>query len=258
MNIRSATILGSGNVAFHLGKVLAQKGIHVDAVYSPNTVHAAALAAQLHTNAINDCTNLPLSSDLYIIAVKDTAIEEVSNQLPEVKGLVVHTSGNTSMEVLSKHKHCGVFYPLQTISKHSEVNFAHVPMLLETREQEDMERLKQLADTIGAQSYEVNSDKRKIVHVAAVFANNFSNHLYGIAQQILTANNLSFDMLKPLIQETANNIQTHNPQEVQTGPAVRGDQTTIDKHLKLLEGMPEYAQLYKLLSQNIKDSLTEK
>lgn len=258
MPIRSVTISGSGNVAFHLGKVLVQKGIRVDAVYSPNKAHAAMLADQLQAKAFDEFTGLPLSSDLYIIAVKDTVIEEVSDQLPLVNGLVVHTSGNTTMDVLSKHARRGVFYPLQTISKNSEINFANVPLLLETKQQEDIERLKELAKTLGALSYEVDSDKRKIVHVAAVFANNFSNHLYYISQQILTANSLPFDMLKPLISETAGNIQTHNPHEVQTGPAVRGDQTTIDKHLKLLEDMPEYAQLYKLLSQNIKDSLTEK
>ncbi|MES2559039.1 MAG: DUF2520 domain-containing protein [Bacteroidota bacterium] len=258
MQIRSVTILGSGNVAFHLGKTLAQQGIHIDAVYSPNEIHAAALALQLGAKAFSDPANLALSSDMYIIAVKDTAIETVSSQLAEVNGLVVHTSGNTSMDVLSKHKRCGVFYPLQTISRNSEVNFANVPLLLETKQQEDMERLKQLSGTMGALSYEVNSDKRKVVHVAAVFANNFSNHLYGIAHQILSANNLPFDMLKPLIQETANTIQTHDPREVQTGPAVRGDQATIDKHLTLLEGMPEYAQLYELLSKSIQSGHNKK
>jgi predicted short-subunit dehydrogenase-like oxidoreductase (DUF2520 family) len=251
MTIRSATILGSGNVAFHLGKVLVQNGIPVDAVYSYNKDHAAALAKELHTKAFSDVTNLPLSSDLYIIAVKDGAIEEVSNRLPEVNGLVVHTSGNTSLDLLLKHNHRGVFYPLQTLSKYSEVNFAHVPILLESKQQEDLEILKQLADTIGAQSYEVDSDKRKVVHVAAVFANNFSNHLYGIAQQILTTNNLSFDMLKPLILETANKVQTHNPHEVQTGPAIRNDIQTMEMHLKLIEAMPQYKEIYEILSRGI-------
>lgn len=251
MTIRSATILGSGNVAFHLGKVLVQNGIGVDAVYSPNKDHAAELAKEFNTRAFSDETNLPLSSDLYIIAVKDTAIEEVSNRLPEVNGLVVHTSGNTSLEVLEKHNHSGVFYPLQTLSKQSEVNFTHVPILLEAKQQEDLEVLKQLARKIGAKSYEVDSEKRKVVHVAAVFANNFSNHLYGIAQQILTANNLSFDMLKPLILETANKVQSHNPHEVQTGPAVRNDIQTMEMHLKLIEAMPQYKEIYKILSRGI-------
>ena len=239
--IRSATILGSGNIAFHLGKVLVQNGIRVDAVYSPNEIHATTLAEQLNTKAISTIELLSSASDIYIIAVKDTAIEEVSNQLAKVVGMVVHTSGNTDMQVLWKHKRRAVFYPLQTISKHSELNFSHVPILLETQLSEDMELLTQLAVKLGTSAYQVDSEKRKVVHVAAVFANNFSNHLYGIAQQILTTNTLSFDMLKPLIRETANNIQTHNPREVQTGPAVRGDQTTIDNHLKLLEDMPEYA-----------------
>ncbi|MES2778542.1 MAG: DUF2520 domain-containing protein [Bacteroidota bacterium] len=258
MEIHSATILGSGNVAFHLGKALAQNGIRVDAVYSPNETHAISLAEQLNTQAFSKPDKLPLSSDIYIIAVKDTVIEQVSDQLADVAGLVVHTSGNTSMEVLSKHKRCGVFYPLQTISKQSALNFTHVPVLLETKQQDDMALLKQLTTALGATSYEVDSDKRKVVHVAAVFANNFSNHLYGIAQQILIENNLSFEMLKPLIRETANNIQHYNPNEVQTGPAVRGDQTTINTHLKLLKEMPGYAQLYTLLSQSIINTHKEK
>ena len=251
MEIRSATILGSGNVAFHLGKALVQNGIRIDAVYGRNQNHADELANQLHAKAYADISLLSSASDIYIICVKDTAIEEVSNQLPKVAGMVVHTSGNTSMEALWKHKRRGVLYPLQTISKNNSVDFKNVPLLLETKLEEDIEALKFLAKAFEAKLYIVDSEQRKIVHLAAVFANNFTNHLYSIAQQILKANNLSFDMLKPLIHETAHNIENHLPHEVQTGPAVRGDQSTIDKHLKLLNEMPEYKEIYALLSKGI-------
>lgn len=258
MEIRSVTILGSGNVAFHLGKALVTKGIRVDAVYSPTEKNALELAEILHAKACTDIEQLPGASDLYILAVKDTAIEEVSNQLPKVVGLVVHTSGNTGMEVLWKHKRRGVFYPLQTISKQNDFRFENVPLLLEASQSEDREEITQLAIHLGADAYTVNSEQRKIVHVAAVFANNFSNHLYTIAHHILTQHNLSFDMLKPLIRQTANAIEHHSPQHVQTGPAVRGDYGTIENHLKLLQNMPEYAQVYALMSQSILQAKKEK
>jgi predicted short-subunit dehydrogenase-like oxidoreductase (DUF2520 family) len=258
MENRSVTILGSGNVAFHLGKALVQKGIRVDAVYSPNHNHAAALAEILNAKTISDIEQLPGTSNVYIIAVKDTAIEEVSNQLGKLHGLVVHTSGTTDMEVLWKHKRRGVFYPLQTISKHNDFSFEKVPFLVEATMSNDVEELWQLARHLGADAFVVNSEQRKIVHVAAVFANNFSNHLYTIAQHILTQHNLSFDMLKPLIRQTAHAIEHHAPKDLQTGPAARGDLGTIEQHLKLLQDMPEYAQVYALLSESIVQAKQEK
>jgi predicted short-subunit dehydrogenase-like oxidoreductase (DUF2520 family) len=257
MSIRSIVILGSGNVATHLGKAIKAAGYTVDIVYSRQQPKAAALARQLGAIPYTQLDLLPTHADLYIIAVKDSAIREVSEQLPEVKGLVVHTSGTTPIHVLSKHKRTGVFYPLQSLSKNTVVSMKDIPVLLEASSPGNMSDLEQFAQTCGSQTVSVDSDTRQVVHLAAVFANNFSNYLYVVAEQILATKGLSLDILKPLITETAHKIEGHKPLEVQTGPAVRNDIPTMEMHLKLMEQMPQFRHIYELLSKGIQDSQTD-
>ncbi len=255
MSIQSIVIIGSGNVATHLGNALKHGGFSVEAVYSRDIQKATVLAGQLGASPYAQLDLLPAHADLYVIAVKDSAIEEVANQLPVVDGLVVHTSGTTPLSVLQKHKRAGVFYPLQSLSKNTTVSIHDIPLLLEAAQADDLTILETVAKQCGATTLTATSEDRKIVHLAAVFANNFSNYLYTVAEHILSTKGISFDILKPLIVETARKIQEHHPSEVQTGPAIRKDVPTMEMHLKLMEQMPQYQKMYELLSEGIQQDL---
>jgi len=246
-------ILGSGNVATHLAKALKAEGENVVQVYSQNLDNAKLLATEIGADAIANYTNLISTADLYIISVKDDAINEVAAQLKNVKGLVVHTSGTTDINVLSKHGlKSGVFYPLQTFSKAKSISFDNIPLCIEAEIESDLDTLEKLANSLTSKVYKLNGEKRKVLHLTAVFACNFPNHLYALAAKILDSNQLEFDILRPLIFETADKVMTNLPIDVQTGPAVRDDQNTINKHLSMLNNLPELQDIYQTLSNSIK------
>ncbi|MBO9673827.1 MAG: DUF2520 domain-containing protein [Sphingobacteriaceae bacterium] len=246
-------LLGSGNVASHLAKALKAKGENVVQVYSPNFVHAKFLADGIAAEAVSDLNAVKTDADLYIISVKDDAIGSVAEALKGVSGLVVHTSGTTDIKVLSDQvKQAGVFYPLQTFSKSKEVDFASIPLCIEATDATQLEVLHQLASKLSKQVYELNGEKRKVLHLAAVFACNFPNHLYALANRVLQQNDLDFEIIRPLIAETADKVMVNLPENVQTGPAVRADETTINKHLSMLKDMPELQEIYQILSNSIK------
>ncbi|WP_421944369.1 Rossmann-like and DUF2520 domain-containing protein [Pedobacter sp.] len=246
-------LLGSGNVATHLAKALKAKGENVIQVYSQNLDNAKLLANELSAEAISNYTDLNNKADLYIISVKDDAIDEVAAQLKNVRGLVVHTSGTTDINVLSKHGlRSGVFYPLQTFSKGKSVSFDNIPLCIEAENETDLNKLEKLANTLSNKVYNLDGEKRKVLHLTAVFACNFPNHLYALAAKILDSNQLEFDILRPLIFETADKVMTNLPINVQTGPAVRDDQNTINKHLNMLNNLPELQDIYQTLSNSIK------
>lgn len=249
------SIIGSGNVATHLGQALKNSGATVLDIWSRNFENAEVLAKTIGATAvksIDDIANDP--SDLVIISVKDDAIHDVASALIERKGLVVHTSGSASLSDLSPLQNHGVFYPLQTFSKHKELDFSEVPICLEANNDDNLQVLKNVATALSQKVYEVSTDQRKILHLAAVFACNFPNYLYGVAQQLLSEHELSFDIIRPLIAETAQKVQTALPTEVQTGPAVRRDEETMAKHQKLLRENPVWVNIYQLLSEQIKKS----
>lgn len=246
-------VLGSGNVATHLAKALKAKGEEIVQVYSPNLDNAQLLANSLVTEAVNDLKAIKQDADLYLISVKDDAIESIAAELETVSGLVVHTSGTTDIQVLSANvKLAGVFYPLQTFSKTKEVSFDHIPLCIEANNENQLGVLKKLASKLSTRVYELGGDKRKILHLAAVFACNFPNHLYALANRVLKENDLDFEIIRPLIAETADKVMTNLPENVQTGPAVRADETTINKHLSMLSDMPELQHIYQTLSDSIK------
>jgi predicted short-subunit dehydrogenase-like oxidoreductase (DUF2520 family) len=253
MSIQTAVIIGSGNVATHLAKWLHGVGVRVEYVYSKNSEHAAALAEQVGANVLPSIKLLPTTLDLIVIAVNDNAIESVSASLPLTQALVVHTSGITSMSVLEAHPRYGVLYPLQTLSKLTYTQPHRAPLLVEAHSVEDVNKLLGLAALLGSMVQEVNSEQRKVVHLAAVFANNFGNHLFSIAAHILENHHLPFELIRPLIEETARKVQQYQPQQVQTGPAVRNDTSTIATHLHLLMELPHYRQLYELMSTSIRE-----
>ncbi len=246
------SIIGSGNVATHIAKALKNANVQVLNIWSYHIENAKVLADKIDANAINKISQINTNSDIVLISVKDDVIPEISSQLSGYKGLVAHTSGSVALGALANQENYGVFYPLQTFSKQKELDFSNVPICLEANNTANLNLLRKLADLISEKIYEVDSEQRKTLHLAAVFACNFPNYLYGIAQQLLAQNQLDFDIIKPLINETANKIQTALPKEVQTGPAIRNDELTLKKHEGMLQQHPEWLTIYKLLSEQIK------
>lgn len=192
--------------------------------------------------------NIP-KADITIIAVSDDAIAEVSSKIKN--SLVVHTSGACSINDLKNITNKGVFYMLQTFSKDKKVDFSEVPFCLEAENKKDEDQLKELAKLIGKKIYTVNSEQRKALHVAAVFVNNFTNYLYKIGNDICKEHQVPFDILLPLIKETASKIKTLSPEKAQTGPAIRNDKTTIKNHLDLLN--KEQQKIYKIITKSIQN-----
>lgn len=244
--------LGAGNVATHMANAFKENGAEIAQVWSRDLINAQALAIDVGAEAISDLKEVDAYADLYLIAVKDDAIAKVAKGLKNINGLVVHTSGATGMDVLQDHKDYGVFYPLQTFSKSQPIDFIHVPLCLEANTEENMTSLQMIAMKLSPLIYEVDTRKREILHVAGVFACNFVNHLYELSNQILKKNDLDFEMLRPLIMETASKVQEALPEDVQTGPAIRNDKKTILKHEELLKKTPHLQEIYKNLSNSIK------
>jgi predicted short-subunit dehydrogenase-like oxidoreductase (DUF2520 family) len=246
------TLIGSGNVATHLGAAFKNAGHQLVQVYSRNIRNAALLAFYARAEPIDDLANLTSETDLLIIAVKDDAIAPIAQRLAKYQKLLIHTSGSTNLQVLLDYTpKAGVLYPLQTLSKSKEVDFSTAPICVEGADSIITGKLDELARTISKKVYRVDSDQRKILHLAAVFANNFPNYLYGIARELLAAHEMDFEMLRPLILETAQKVQDHLPDEVQTGPAVRNDESIMAAHLQMLNDQPQLKELYTLLSQGI-------
>lgn len=191
-------------------------------------------------------------ADVYVICVSDSSVHEVSKTLNLRNQLIVHTSGINHFNILCDNNRRGVFYPLQTFTKENKTRKLEIPMCIESEYNEDIKLLIDLCKYLNLKFYQVDYEKRKILHLAAVFSNNFSNHLYSIAYKITKNNNIDFDILKPLIQETANKILLLEPAKAQTGPARRDDMVTINNHLKLLKN-DDYRNIYKTFTQLIKD-----
>lgn len=246
----SVSIIGSGNVAHHL--IAAFKQAPEIELIQVLTRQKSSLTHLLDSPSIITEFNELQTVDLIIIAVSDDAIAAVSNQIPFQNQLVVHTSGSVNMEALNDKNRKGVFYPLQTFSKSKAVDFKIIPICLEAQNERDYKTLETVAESISKVIYRVNSEQRKALHVAAVFVSNFVNHLYQMGNEICTENHLSFDILKPLIQETAHKILTLSPPEAQTGPAKRNDTQTINAHLSFLKEENQ-KEIYKLLTKSIID-----
>jgi predicted short-subunit dehydrogenase-like oxidoreductase (DUF2520 family) len=251
MNI---VMLGSGNVATHLGKAFFNAGHTILQVWSRDLSHAQVLADQVKAEAIDLQGKVNPEGDLYLISVVDDAIVSVLEQLPSVSAIVVHTSGSTDMTVLSSYsRNYGVFYPLQTFSKAVDVDLSDTPILLEASNGDVFKKLQKLAFSVSKDVQPCNSDQRIKLHIAAVFSCNFTNHLYAIAQRIVEESKLDFELIRPLILETARKVMDKLPSEVQTGPAVREDQLTMDRHRQKLIDHPNWLSIYNLLSADIID-----
>ncbi|NHN24470.1 DUF2520 domain-containing protein [Flavobacterium jejuense] len=243
-------LLGSGNVAQHLLQVMLKSAdIELVQVFARNKSSISHLITKEQiTSNYQDLKE----ADLYIISVSDNAIAEVSSNLPFENRLVVHTSGTSELSVLDDKNRKGVFYPLQTFSKSKAVDFSTIPICLETENERDYKTLGTLANLISKKAFAISSEQRKSLHVAAVFVCNFVNHLYEIGNQICDDNEVPFEILQPLILETANKITELSPKEAQTGPALRKDTKTIEKHIEFLKDS-NYKEIYTLLTQSIQN-----
>ena len=243
-------LIGSGNVAQHLLQVMLKTTeIELVQIFARNK---NSLSHLITNERITSNYNEIKEADVYIISVSDNAIAEVSTQLPFKNRLVVHTSGTSELSVINNKNRKGVFYPLQTFSKSKAVDFSTIPICLETEKESDYKTLETLANLMSKKTFAISSEQRKSLHVAAVFVCNFVNHLYQIGNQICEENKVPFEILKPLIQETANKINKLSPKEAQTGPAVRNDTKTIEKHLAFLQDA-NYKEIYKILTQSIQN-----
>lgn len=249
MNI---VILGSGNVATHLGRAFKMSGHNISQVWSRNLMNAGKLAYDLAAEPINDLFDLDHSADLFIIAVKDEGIRDLALKLKINNQLLLHTSGSIPLQALEgASTRTGVFYPLQTFSKIKSVDFRQIPILIEANTPEVLSLIRTLADRLTEKVIEVNSEERKVMHIAAVFACNFTNHMVGLAKELLEGKGLNYELLKPLIKETFSKIEGNDPVSVQTGPAVREDHAIIQAHLELLKSQPDLLDLYSKISQSI-------
>lgn len=252
------SFIGAGNVAWHLAQKFEQEGHRVHEIYSRDLAKAQALTHQLRLAEPVDHLNFSTSkARLFIVAVTDDAIREVVSKLVlPPKTLLVHTSGSQPMASLTHRSttHMGVFYPLQTFSKDKPIDFSHIPICLETAHWEDLEILQQLAASISQNVRVISSQERAVLHVAAVFACNFTNYLLGIAEKLLAEHQIGLDILQPLITETLQKALEIGPENAQTGPAARGDIATIQRHLEFLKNHEDYAEIYKLLSRHIAEN----
>lgn len=247
----TVTLIGAGNVAQHLYKAFSTaEEVTVIQWFNRSLEHL-----QIHKNDVEITDNLSSlkNADVYIIAISDDAVADLSEHLSFEDRLIVHTSGSVNLHHLDRKNRRGVFYPLQTFSKDAELSFNDVPICIEVEHKADYNILKELASNIGSDFYRVNSDQRAALHLAAVFVNNFTNQLYRVAHEITESQSVDFNILKPLIKETAKKIETLSPYIAQTGPAKRNDKKTIKKHLKILD-KDIHKDIYELLTKAIKET----
>ena len=245
-------LIGSGSVATHLGLALQAKGITISQIYSRNVLNAETLSRKLNTPFITDISQIFMDADIYFYALTDTAFKSILRKMKMPDGIHVHTAGGIPMNDFEDFTtKFGVFYPLQTFSINKTVDFSQIPICIEACNMEVQDKLVDLAKLLSDKIYLVNSDQRKNLHLAAVFACNFTNFMYDVASKILDNSGFTFDMIQPLITETAEKIKIMNPYEAQTGPALRMDDKTISKHLDLLKKRPDIKKIYKLLTKSI-------
>ena len=250
--INTIIILGSGNVATHLGIALKGIGKDIQQVYNRTEQSAKELAIQLNTQPIFDLKNLIPDANLYIISISDSAVESVVSKISLNNKLIVHTSGSLPMEILkNSSSNYGVLYPLQTITKNIKLNFKEIPLCIEASNDEVEYALVNLAKQLSDNVQVINSEQRKVLHLAAIFANNFSNFMFTVSKDILEKHDLSFDLLKPIIKNTFEKATVNDPFSVQTGPAIREDMNIIEKHLQFLSNEPDYKEIYELITKQI-------
>ena len=246
--MKNIILLGSGNVATHLGIALKNSNYTIVQVYSKSIKNAKILANKLEAHFTNDLTKLK-STDLIIVCINDDAILSVLSQIKNTA--IVHTSGSIGLDVFKEQfSNYGVFYPLQTFNKEVDINISEIPFCIEGNSLEFERKIIEIAKSLSNNVVKMNSQQRKQLHIAAVFACNFSNHMYSIANELLEKNDIDFKILLPLIKKTITNLEKKKPKEVQTGPAKRNDKVIIREHIDTIKEK-EIKELYQKISANI-------
>ncbi len=243
--------IGAGNLATHLSTALVKNGFTILQVYSKTEQSAKTLAEKVYSSYSIAVNNIDTTADIFVVALKDDAVDEVLSQIDFQNKLVIHCAGSLPLSVLEKYSsNFGVLYPLQTFSKNREVNFETIPLFVEASSKTNEELILSIARKISTNISVLNSEKRLILHVSAVFACNFVNYMYTVAADLLESNEIPFEVIRPLIMETAEKVMNVEPKKAQTGPAVRFDKNIMEKHQKLLNNKM-YQELYMSLSKGI-------
>lgn len=252
-------VLGAGNLAWSLTQALHGAGHTITCVYSRTEGPARELAELVGSRWTTNFGDTGEQADIIITALADNAVKKAIETVNPEDSLIVHTAGSIPVDIFrDKATNYGVFYPLQTFSKQSLVDFSDVPVCVEASSKKNLERLEKLAATISGRVYLIDSRQREYLHLAAVFACNFSNHMYHIAEKLMQEKDIPFDIIHPLIAETSVKATRISPFKAQTGPAVRNDKNIVDKHLELLSSMPGKQKLYKLITEHIRKCHGEK
>ena len=262
VGMMKVTLIGAGNLATQLGKSLKKAGVIISQVYSRTEDSARTLGELLDAEWLTDIKALRDEADIYIFSVKDSVLNELISEVCKSRGekLFLHTAGSMPMSCFEgKALHYGVFYPMQTFSKAKDVDFERIPVFIEGNSIETEDVIKSLANKLSQRVIRLSSADRKYLHLAAVWACNFTNYCYTVASDILSEHGIPFDVMLPLINETTEKIQKISPKEAQTGPAVREDRNVISKQLELMNGKEDLQELYQMLSKGINplvDNLT--
>lgn len=258
-------LIGAGNLATHLGKALHAAGHDMVQVFSRTMQSAETLASLLDAEPLTDMAQVRDDADVYIFSVKDSALEQLISQLcgekqlfGKEKKVFLHTAGSMPMSVFrGKALHYGVLYPMQTFSKQREVDFSIIPCFIEANDEFALKQIEGLAGQISHRVFQLSSEDRKYLHLSAVFACNFANHCYAASQELLQQHGIPFDVMLPLIDETAAKVHGMTPKEAQTGPAVRYDENVIGKQIQLLENQPYFQKIYDCMSKSIHELESE-
>ena len=245
--------VGAGRLATHFASALHSKGHSIVAVYSRTMQSASALCSVVGGTPTDSIADLPADADAYILAVKDSALPQLIPLLQQGREErpMFHTAGSMPMSVFGESGQHGVIYPMQTFSKERAVDFSQIPVFIEANTDAALSVARRLAQSVSTRVTELSSEERRYLHLAAVFACNFANHCYDLSAQILERHGLTFDVMLPLIDETAAKVHDLHPHDAQTGPAVRYDENVINAHMQLLAEMPRLQEVYDLLSGSI-------
>lgn len=256
MKDKRIVLIGAGNVASHLAPALLKAGANLCQIYSRTQESARELGMKTGITYTSDIFAIYPDCDIYIFCVSDDALLNLYKSIRINKdALILHTSGSMPMEIFKPHtSHYGVLYPLQTFTKKRELDFKEIPLCIEAVNSATLNEVRELATSLSLRVEEISSEKRKTLHLAGIFANNFVNHLYGLAGKIMEKDGLDFSLLRPLIFETAHKVMLMSPENAQTGPARRGDEGILNMHKALLKDNRKLLNLYVSISDSIREN----
>lgn len=248
-------MIGAGNVATHIARALASAGCPPVQVWSRSAESAETLAAEVGSDGVADMDRVVADADMYIISVVDSALPAVIDGICSRcggNGVFVHTAGTMSMQLFCGHAgHYGVLYPMQTFSKQKPLDFGDIPCFVEASDAATLAAIHRVAALLSRRVYELSGDSRRWLHVAAVFACNFTNACYTMAARLLEEHGLDFSMMLPLVDETTRKVHSLHPADAQTGPAARGDRNVMERHMAMLEEHADMKEIYRMLSDEI-------